>query len=405
MTSSHDRRLARSFRAVFMGALLWNTQPHLVVFTLLFLQKGISLSQFLVMHSIGAITSFILEVPTGVLADRLGRKLSVLASLALALIINPLFILSDSLWVLYGAGALGGICDALRSGADEALFYDSLKAMHREDDYTRLHGRLRWWSGYAGIAASIMGGLVGSVRYELAWWCWEAIVALAFISTLYVVEPAGPPHTRAPTVQAHLIESLRIAFRSHARYFVLYGAGVWFFFSTNFWLWQPYLRFIGVEVHLYGFIFALTGVASGFGARLVSTLERWTSLRILLSISIALLAITLTGQSLCSTAPGLFFLLLHSFASGIFWVVAENAVHSRIESSTRATVLSVKNMISSLLFAALSPLVGLIADTAGLPFALQLLGCGVALVGVVFFLGCPSGGAGAGSTTTPPLPS
>jgi MFS family permease len=157
MAYTHAHRATRSFQAVFASTLLWNTQPHLVVFTLLFLQKGISLSQFFIMQSIGSITAFLLEVPTGILADRLGRKFSLVASLTLGLILTPIFILSKSLWVLYAASVLGGISSALRSGADEALFYDSLKESGREAEYTRLNGSLRWWSGNTGIAASILG--------------------------------------------------------------------------------------------------------------------------------------------------------------------------------------------------------------------------------------------------------
>lgn len=391
MTSASTPTLIRSFRAVFLSSLLWNTQPHLVVFTLLFLQKGISLSQFFIIQSIGSITAFLLEVPTGILADRLGRKLSVVASLAIALIINPLFILSDNLWILYGASILGGICGALRSGADEALFYDSLKAMQREHDYTRLNGSLRWWSGYTGIAASILGGILGMASYALAWWCWEAIVALAFVAALFIEEPAGLHHGRPATIQAHLSESLATTFRTHARYFVLYSVGVWLFFSIAFWLWQPYLRSIGVGVQFFGIIFALTGVASGFGSRLVSTLEQRIPPRIVLATPPMILAMALVGQSLCPVAAGFCFLLLHSFASGIFSVVADHAIHSRIDSTTRATVLSVKNMLSTLLFAAVSPVVGLVADTWSLPSALSLLAAGVFLVGVVCFVRYPKG--------------
>ena len=383
----HD--LTRSFRAVFLSSLFWNTQPHLVVFTLLFLQKGLTLSQFFILQSIGSITAFVLEVPTGIIADRLGRKLSVMISLALALLINPMFILSDSMWVLYGASVLGGICGALRSGADEALFYDTLKAMQREEEYTKRSGQLRWWSGYAGIAASLLGGVLGAISYSLAWWCWEVIVGLSFLSSLFIIEPNTSPHTRPATIQSHLAESLKVTFQSHARYFVLYSVAVWLFFSVAFWLWQPYLRSIGMGVELFGVIFALTGVASGLGARLVSNLERRCSLRVLLAIPPLILTITLAGQSLFSVTAGFLFLLTHSFASGIFSVVADHAVHSRIDSTTRATVISVKNMLSTLLFAVLSPLVGFVADTTSLPAAYLLLGLGIALIGAGLFIRHP----------------
>jgi MFS family permease len=386
MSDIHVHHATRSFRAVFASTLLWNTQPHLVVFTLLFLQKGISLSQFFIIQSIGSITAFLLEVPTGILADRLGRKFSLVASLALGLILTPVFIVSSSLWMLYAASVLGGICGALRSGADEALFYDSLKEIGREEEYTRLNGSLRWWSGNIGIVASILGGVLATSNYAIAWWCWEGIIALAFICSLFIIEPKRSSQGHPPTIQMHLAESLLTAFRTPARYFVLYVVSVWLFFSIAFWLWQPYLRSIGVGVEFFGVIFALTGVASGFGARLVSTLEQRFSLRTVLAIPPLVLAITLAGQSACTISAGLCFLLLHSFASGIFSVVADHSIHSRIESATRATVLSVKNMLSTLLFALLSPIVGLMADTSSLAVALLLLALGVALVGAGLFI-------------------
>ncbi len=394
MIELQGRSAERSFCAVFISSLLWNTQPHLVVFTLLFLQKGISLSQFFVIESIGALTAFLLEVPTGILADRLGRKLSVVASLVLALIINPIFILANSLWLLYAASILGGISGALRSGADEALFYDSLKDLRREAEYTRLNGSLRWWSGYTGIAASILGGILSTSSYSVAWWCWEVIVALALISALFIIEPGCSPHSldsRSPldrpvTIQSHLAESIATTFRTHARYFVFYAVCVWLFFSIAFWLWQPYLQAVGIPVEFFGVIFALTGVASGFGSRLVSTLEQRVTCRTLLAIPPVLLAIALAGQSLCSIGAGFCFLLLHSFASGIFSVVSDHSIHSRIDSSTRATVLSVKNMLSTLVFAAASPLVGMVADSASLAVALLLLALGAATVAVVFLI-------------------
>ncbi len=389
MNALSNKDSERGFRALFLSLLLWSTQPHLVVFTLLFLNKGISLTQFFVIQSVGSITALVLELPTGILADRLGRKFSIVTSLALGLVCNPLFILSDNLWVLYSASFLGGLSGALRSGADEALFFDSLKAMKREDEYTRLNGKLRKWSGYTGLAASLGGGALGAINPSLAWWCWEALVALAFVSALFITEPKVADHARPDSVFSHLQESLKTVFRSHARFFVMYAVSVWLFFGTAFWFWQPYLTSIGVPVAWFGVLYALTGVAGGYGGSAVAWLERRLSAKSILLIPPLLLGLTLAGEASCPWILGALFLLSQSFASGIFFVSTDHMIHTRIESATRATVLSVKNMLSSLLFAAFSPLLGYLADALSLSYALAAMAIGVSVVGLACFLAYP----------------
>lgn len=115
-----------------------------------------------------------------------------------------------------------------------------------------------------------------------------------------------------------------------------------------------------------------------------------------------ILAAALAGQSLCAVAVGVVFLLLHSFASGIFMVVSDQAIHARIDSATRATVLSVKNMLSTLLFAAISPAVGLLADTSSLSAALMLLALGALAVGAASLVSCPPQAPAAPLVDRPP---
>jgi len=120
-------RLFIAFRVFFSARFYYP------VFTILFLDYGITLKQFALLNVVWAVTIVLLEVPSGALADVVGRKkLVVLAGILMvwemALLCfaprgNP-----DLLFAFFVLNRiLSGTAEAAASGADEALAYDSLK--------------------------------------------------------------------------------------------------------------------------------------------------------------------------------------------------------------------------------------------------------------------------------------
>jgi len=83
---------------------------------------------------------------------------------------------------------------------------------------------------------------------------------------------------------------------------------------------------------------------------------------------------------------GFLFIFIQSVSSGYFNPVLEDYVNSRIPSSKRATILSIKNMVHSLSYAIISPLLGYFIDLYSLQAA--LLGMGIMLISVttIFFV-------------------
>ena len=77
---------------------------------------------------------------------------------------------------------------------------------------------------------------------------------------------------------------------------------------------------------------------------------------------------------------------MHSIASGPFHPLLNDYINKRIPSSKRATVLSIKNMVNSLLFMVFSPLIGHFVDLYSLTTALLLMGIVLAAVSILFFI-------------------
>jgi MFS family permease len=134
-----------------------------------FLQgRGVTLTQIGVLEGFAWLLTAFLEVPTGAVADRWGRKASVamgcaLYALAMFLILaealSPAFLLGYALW---------NSSMAFVSGADVALLYETLKADGREDQAAKQSGRYaaigQGSQGVRDYLGRLVGGRPCSVR-------------------------------------------------------------------------------------------------------------------------------------------------------------------------------------------------------------------------------------------------
>jgi MFS family permease len=136
--------LEGNLRRFIWFRLFFNARFYYPVFTILYLDYGLSLEQFAILNLVWALTIVIAEVPSGALADIIGRKrLLVFAAFLMFIEMGLLVIVpigaSTLLFVVFFINRIfSGLAEAAASGADEALAYDSLKALGREKDWPLL---------------------------------------------------------------------------------------------------------------------------------------------------------------------------------------------------------------------------------------------------------------------------
>lgn len=127
-----------AFRAFF------NARFYYPVFTILFLDFGLTLSQFALLNVVWAATIVLMEVPSGALADIVGRRNLLIFSGALMVLEMAVLCLAPMgrPHLLFGAfllnRVLSGTAEAAASGADEALAYDTLKQEGDSRDWGRV---------------------------------------------------------------------------------------------------------------------------------------------------------------------------------------------------------------------------------------------------------------------------
>ncbi len=153
-------RLFMAFRVFF------NARFYYPVFTVLFLDFGLSLSQFAILNAIWAATIVACEVPSGALADTFGRRslLRFAAILMVAEISLLLFVPRGNTNLLFAVfvlnRVLSGLAEASASGADEALGYDALKREGNPEDWGLVLERQIQMQSVGFVLAMAIGGAV-----------------------------------------------------------------------------------------------------------------------------------------------------------------------------------------------------------------------------------------------------
>jgi MFS family permease len=291
-----------------------------------------------------AFSAAILEIPTGALADTLGRKRVV----AIAPLVKSLcfvawaFAGGDAL--LYGLGFLfWGFSEALHSGSFEALLYDSLKARGEEDTYEKIVGRTSTLAQTASGAGMIVGGLLTPLGLEVVCLLSVPSILVASVAVWTLDEPPRREAEGSPF--RRYVEYLRIARREIVgnptlRFLVLAGLGVGTLGTLEEYD-QLFFREAGVPLLWIGVL-----AGTFFGSRSVAALlahrlkgRAWPIPLVTMAAGALLIA-----SALRLSLPAILPLLLAYMAGAIGRVLLDGRFQAAVASTARATVTSVASM-------------------------------------------------------------
>jgi len=335
-------------------------------------------------------TTFLAEVPAGVVADRLGRKLSVNVALALQWLGEVVYLFATNYGSFALAAAIGGLGFAFSSGCLEALVYDSLAVEEREGEMSKAMGFIGAGQRLANLLAFAIGGLLvvnlTQERFVLAIAVTAGAVAVGFMASLTVKEPQARLDQEGDGGSLRLlVDGVKMLRDNKAfRRLALLSLATVPFRDYLLNLYQPAFVAAGVPSVWLGLALALASGLSVAGARYAYWLEAR------LGPKASLLLVT--------ALPGLLYLIMaavsHPAALVLVFCLLPGAMdlkapifsghlNRHIESRNRATVLSLISMFSGLYVALMGLLIGTLGDTS-LPAALAFMGA-VVLVGSIVF--------------------
>ena len=331
--------------------------------------RGLTLGQVLLFDAVVFGATVLAEVPTGIVADRYTRRLSMILGSLVSAFAFVVFGTANSIAVLMGGYALFAVGGALMSGADEAFLYDTLRAAGRSPEFASVAGRLNAAMTTAIAGFTVVGGLM-VVWTPLSW----PIVASGLMSllaagfALLLTEPPRDPPERS-FLRIGRGAASRVAGVRALRWIVAISAIVQAMEMIVFTTFQPILVGEGVPVWALGWIASAMMLAAAAGGWSSWTVRRRLGLDRALALLPALAALALLGGA--SRMLWLFPL----FALGLF---AREALHPlvveylsrRVPDGERATALSVHQLAAWCATIVLTLGLGLAVDRAGLGFSL-----------------------------------
>ncbi|MEM9446695.1 MAG: MFS transporter [Verrucomicrobiota bacterium] len=362
--------------------ICFNVRFYYPVFAILFLDYGLTIEQFAITNVVWAIAIVACEVPSGALADLIGRKrLLVMASMLMVvemvlLIVLPLGNNTLVFAVILLNRVLSGIAEALASGADEALAYDSFTEAEREKRWPEVLAKLTRWQSIGFFFAMMFGALLydaGWMNKLLSWsgfsctsedalrfpiYATLVTAILAFISTISMKELSSLcPSQRASVREAYqqIWNAAGWAFKMPIVVVIILFALLHDSIARLFYtLGSQYYRLIEYPEAVFGVIgscIAVLGIiTASLGKWLIGRFSlKWNMLVVTLAMLFGFL-----GLSFAIPYWGILFMIPLAIGFSLVSFFVSHYLNKEVDSKHRATVLSFKGLALNLGFGVLS---------------------------------------------------
>ena len=331
--------------------------------------RGFSIIEITFLDVLLMIILVILEIPTGVIADRWGRKVSLCYGAFIHAVAILVFSFAGNIVVIAISYTVVAIALTLFSGADSAFVYDSLKAAGRREEYQKIWGRIHSISLVAGVVSLVLGAFLAAITN--LWFPIVVSAGLMLIAWIVALTFKEPPREEAPTsYRETILNAVNVVRSKPPVYTMMLFAGFVMAIAVSFSiLAQPYLRSHGIGIDIIGFLQVpgqLVGIfAALFAYRLVGIIGVGRTM-LLLPVVVLVAAI---GLGSFDHIAAFAFYPLTGLVFAMSFPVLSTYFNDRIPSASRATVLSIYQLTFSLFVALFEPVLGWLADTRDFPTA------------------------------------
>ncbi|MEO0492307.1 MAG: MFS transporter [Actinomycetota bacterium] len=339
------------------ASLIWGVN------TLFLLDAGLSIQSVFVVNAVFSGGMVLFEIPTGVVADTLGRRVSYLLAIAVLAVTTLLYLIcaetESGPWVFGLVSVFMGLGFTFYSGALEAWLVDALRSVGEEGDLDRVFARSAQVTGLAMLFGTTAGGFLGQLDLAVPFIVRAVLlVALFGVAFRSMFDLGFEPR---PLALDHIGEELREQTRVGVtfgwrhpgmRLLMLSGMVRGAFLSYAFYAMQPYMLELleSDAVWVVGVITAAMSLSTILGNQFVEILTRRCGRRSTIIFGGSLMtSIGLLGMGLTDTfGIAVAFFLLVTTSIGVMTPVRQAYVHHVAPTEHRATVISFDAMVGSI---------------------------------------------------------
>lgn len=364
-------------------------EPLFIGPTLIFYLQHIgkmSLTHIYVMEAIVVAGFILLEIPSGALADLIGRKKTILlgtflmlgSKLFLAAASSPLYVwISNIFWM---------VSISMRSGADSAFLYDSLKEVNREKEYKKIQGRANSNLFFVIAFSSLIVGFLSEINLRLPFiLSVPGVLASCLIVFFFKESPKTEKYSAKRQRELIKLSMLFLRSRKEIKWIIVFSTLITVSSKIWFFSYNPYFELVDFNLKYYGVMFFFFNIIAWFSSRNAYILEKKIGEQSFIVSAILLVTLPILLMAIFVSKIMISMTLLQNIVRGFKKPFVEGFMNHHIEdSSKRATVLSIESAAAGLAcFFALN-LFGLSLKFWPLVLSLQILGISVLIIG--FFL-------------------
>lgn len=376
-----DKKIRRNINLDYISTFITNLNMQSSIWVLYLAYCGMNLMQIGLLEGIYHATSIVCEIPSGALADLVGRKKSMMLGRICVTISCIIMLFTRNFWWFAISFLLQALGNNFNSGSEEALVYDSMICLGEEKDYIRINGRINTVIEVSQAIATVAGGVLAEYSYFVCYAACTVISLLAFVPVVFMKEP---PVLKDGEKEEHLTAGRLVARHFQTSFGILasdlrilkivtYFSVVFAAHTLLFFYSQQYYSDMGYNKIQISIIMLFAGFASCLGAILSERLYRRFEKKISV-FSAAVIALTLVFYSIGNPVLSIGMFIGANFFNSVLYPIESESLNRIIPSEQRATLISVNSMFFSIVMIVTFPVVGALADVWSLAPILGVFG-------------------------------
>ncbi|MGT2808939.1 MFS transporter [Streptococcus iniae] len=349
-------------------------------FWLLFLsQNGMSLLEIGLLESLFHATSLLSEVPSGILADRFSYKSNLYLSRLTAILSAVLMLQGQGSFVIYALGMVVGAWSYnFDSGTSSAMLFESAKEAGLEDKYLKFSSYILALGEATRAIGMVLAGFLIHGFLDVTYYIQILLSCIALVFVFLMKEPNIKLEQENPATIKVILQTVRENIKSNPKllkWIIVSNTLLTLVTMFYFYYQNEMIRFKSWQVSLMMLCSSLVNILAVWLASKIG--YKWQAKTIFLKV-IPLCALFLL---LAWTANPSIYILIFILSDGLvafFFPIFNNNLQEEIETSVRATMLSVSAMIGSFAMIVIFPLTGFLIDHFG--FSTTFFALGIALL-------------------------
>ena len=330
-------------------------------------KKGLNYTEIMLVESLISIMQLLLEIPSGIVADKIGCKKTVLFGLIseIAAYVVLIFVNRFELCIIYGIFIAIGY--SLISGADTALIYESHLEIKRKDDYMQTIRQAGFYKMVMLSLVTIVSGILYKKSIYLPY-----VLSIGFlILSVCIILMYKDVDTKSNEIEKH---NVKYCIQKAANVFIKNKSTCWIvvvailfnliFTDSNYFL-QVYMKEVNLKIDFYGAIFFVCNMISAFSFKNSNKIDTFLGRKTKI-VSAMNLGLIYLASAVFYNFIGIGILCLVRIWIATVKPILSVSINENLPSASRATLLSIYTAIISIFLAIFDPIMGLVMDNYGI---------------------------------------